>query len=507
MSYSFPYQQHTRHPTSVMMSPIKGMQQPMYRNYSDCGSMSAYQNLPMVYSNWPQWPTDYGSTNNQLPQMNRRYGVGMPAVSTPLSPATPTSHRTLNAVEPISPAVRPALPNNNISMPPIGASPIPNVANHTLSTPTGSKRGRPRADVISTLQYFGSNSSCTIRCRVCRRVFPREKSLQAHLRTHTGERPYRCDFPNCTKSFVQSGQLKTHQRLHSGEKPFRCSNEVCKVRFTHANRHCPDHPEAKLLRDDPGALVGLLESGKKEDSSIAEWLNKYVRLRMDRASSISQPKSNLKRELSENSASDDDEKNVEKSLQQSHDIKASSMPQMRLHTPLVKRQLLADTPGCKDDAEEPAVRIPLSPKRMDQNGQVMKFDPRQPFKKRILAYNKLLMRRSNDARDKCPPQGSIKQKLNLNENLHWKNSLPSPILESKLKCSEKFSFLEELESNSDLILTTNLSPLKGKAKKENVVNTASLSPVSEPTDRWNGALALIQLASSPPSRKVKESDR
>ena len=48
------------------------------------------------------------------------------------------------------------------------------------------KRGRPRADVINTLIHEGSQSPSSIKCNICNRVFPREKSLQAHLRTHTG---------------------------------------------------------------------------------------------------------------------------------------------------------------------------------------------------------------------------------------------------------------------------------------------------------------------------------
>lgn len=48
------------------------------------------------------------------------------------------------------------------------------------------KRGRPKAAVIGSLIREGSNSVSDIKCKFCSRVFPREKSLQAHLRTHTG---------------------------------------------------------------------------------------------------------------------------------------------------------------------------------------------------------------------------------------------------------------------------------------------------------------------------------
>lgn len=52
------------------------------------------------------------------------------------------------------------------------------------------RRGRPRADALTNLMKQGSTSPSSIKCTYCSRVFPREKSLQAHLRTHTGKRDF-----------------------------------------------------------------------------------------------------------------------------------------------------------------------------------------------------------------------------------------------------------------------------------------------------------------------------
>ncbi|XP_033329529.2 uncharacterized protein LOC117222122 [Megalopta genalis] len=136
------------------------------------------------------------------------------------------------------------------------------------------RRGRPRADALSNLMMQGSTSPSSIKCTYCNRVFPREKSLQAHLRTHTGERPYPCDYPGCTKAFTQSGQLKTHQRLHTGEKPFLCTEPGCEMRFTHANRHCPDHPYATLTRSDDFVLKPVSENTDLPHD-VTKWLERY----------------------------------------------------------------------------------------------------------------------------------------------------------------------------------------------------------------------------------------
>ncbi|XP_071952866.1 zinc finger protein 367-like [Antedon mediterranea] len=142
---------------------------------------------------------------------------------------------------------------------------------------TPKARGRPKAETIPSLQLEGSFSPSSIRCKICYRVFPREKSLQAHLRTHTGERPYTCDYPGCTKAFVQSGQLKTHQRLHTGEKPFKCKDKECTNRFTHANRHCSLHPKAGIIRvEQQDDLTDGVVKNDENDEAVALWLQRFV---------------------------------------------------------------------------------------------------------------------------------------------------------------------------------------------------------------------------------------
>ena len=89
----------------------------------------------------------------------------------------------------------------------------PSAKNQRTSSSGGSpsKTSSSKMTTVMTTSEGGKEKPVH-RCNICNRGFLNKSNIKVHLRTHTGEKPFKCDA--CAKAFRQKAHLLKHMQIH-----------------------------------------------------------------------------------------------------------------------------------------------------------------------------------------------------------------------------------------------------------------------------------------------------
>uniref|UniRef100_A0A671PZQ4 Sal-like protein 3 n=1 Tax=Sinocyclocheilus anshuiensis TaxID=1608454 RepID=A0A671PZQ4_9TELE len=141
-------------------------------------------------------------------------GISLPKNT--LSPLTQSHGRLLT-----SPSSLPLVPHSSSSSV-IFPNPLASIAATTnaldpLSALMKYRKGKPPNVSSFDTKPSSEDPFFKHKCRFCAKVFGSDSALQIHLRSHTGERPFKCNI--CGNRFSTKGNLKVHFQRHKEKYP------------------------------------------------------------------------------------------------------------------------------------------------------------------------------------------------------------------------------------------------------------------------------------------------
>ncbi|OAA42585.1 C2H2 finger domain protein FlbC [Metarhizium rileyi] len=108
-------------------------------------------------------------------------------------------------------------------------SDIESVNSRTLPRPQGLMGSQMPPAPQSMMGQFSSKVSSSTqkkhKCKVCDKRFTRPSSLQTHMYSHTGEKPFACEVEGCGRHFSVVSNLRRHRKVHRGDARSEAGSE------------------------------------------------------------------------------------------------------------------------------------------------------------------------------------------------------------------------------------------------------------------------------------------
>lgn len=119
-------------------------------------------------------------------------------------------------------------------------------------------------------------------CIFCQKVMSCRSSLQMHIRTHTGERPFRCKI--CGRAFATKGNLKAHMSIHKIKPPMRSQFKcpVCHQKFSNGII-LQQHIRIHTIDDGSGGCGSQMMGQSSEIAAAIAEHNNRMRAHMEAA--------------------------------------------------------------------------------------------------------------------------------------------------------------------------------------------------------------------------------